>query len=281
MTLSQTVRASHCLRGFALVFGLAWWVANGSAEGLHFGTNLVSAGKPIVFQAPLNGRARMETGRLRLLVQNVQGALVTPASLTNLTRPCPLLIVSVPSGGSAISSMPGVTNLALQAGWAVLAADGPKVDVNQDTIEFGWGTLSSVLEQFARTWPPAKQWPVVCTGFSGGAKRSAAVAAAMTRDGWRVIGVFMGGCNEDRATLGLQMFQPGDRFKQVPFFLSNGASDPIANADHGAAVAASMRHSGFARIRQETYEGGHRQNLDHLELALHWFQQLAGRPPAR
>ena len=250
----------------------------GSAQGLHFGTNLVSPGSLITFNAPLNGRARMETGRLRLAVQSIQGAFVAPATLTNLVRPCPLLVVSVPSGGSAIRAIPGLTNLALPAGWTVLAADGPRVEVMQDTIEFGWGTLSSALEQFARTWPQARQWPVVCTGFSGGAKRSAAVAAAMTRDGWRVIGVFMGGCNEDRASLGLQMFQPGDRFKRVPFFLSNGAGDPIANPEQGAAVAASMRRSGFTTIRLESYEGGHRQHLEHLETALPWFQQLAGRP---
>jgi hypothetical protein len=268
-------------RIFALLaFGLACGLGNVAAQGLHFGTNIVSPGKVITFNAPLNGRARMETARFRMTVQNVQGALIAPASLTNLTRACPLLIVSVPSGGSAIRWMPTVTNLAMEMGWAVLAADGPKVEVNQDTIEFGWGVLSSVLEQFARTWPPARQWPVVCTGFSGGAKRSAAVGAAMTREGWRVIGVFMGGCNEDRASLGLQMFQPGDRFKQVPFFLSNGASDPIANPEQGAAVVASMRHSGFTTLRLESYEGGHRQNLEHLEMALHWFQQLAaGRTP--
>jgi len=242
-----------------------------SAQRLHFGTNAVLPGNIITFNAPLNGRARMETARLRMMLSTVQGALYVPAVLTNLARPCPLIIASVPSGGSAIRSMGALTNLAMTEGWAVLAADGPKVEVMEDTVEFGWGVLSSVLEQFARTWPPVRQWPVVCAGFSGGAKRSAAVAAAMTRDGWKVVGVFMGGCNEDRATLGLQMFQPGDRFKQVPFFLSNGGSDPIANPEHAAAVAASMRRSGFTRIRLESYEGGHRQNIEHLGLALHWF----------
>jgi predicted esterase len=169
-----------------------------------------------------------------------------------------------------------VTNTALQNGWAVLAADGPKVDVNDDTIQFGWAMLSSVLDQFTRTWPPAKQWPVACGGFSGGSKRSAAVAAALMHDGWRVAGVFMGGCNEDRATLGLQLFQPGDRFKQVPFFLSNGSSDPIANPQQGAAVADSMRRSGFTAIRSEVYGGGHRYNDEQMGLALQWFVERGG-----
>lgn len=199
-------------------------------------------------QRPSDSRAQAEASRLRLPFTPARGALLTPVALTNLLRPCPLLIVSVPSGGSAISWMRDVTNRALNEGWAVLAADGPKVAVNDDTIQFGWGMLSSVLDQFSRTWPQARHWPVACAGFSGGAKRSAAVAAALTRDNWRVIGVLMGGCNEDRATAGLRLFQPGEAFKQVPFFLSNGSGDSIANPTHARAVADSMRASGFQRL---------------------------------
>jgi predicted esterase len=246
------------------------------AQRLHFGTNVVVPGKVIEFSAPLNGLGHIEVAQLRLLVAKARGAWVAPVGLTNLLKPRPLLIVSVPSGGSAIGWMPSITNEALQQGWAVLAADGPKVGMNDDSIQFGWAMLSSVLDQFTRTWPQAKQWPVACAGFSGGAKRSAAVAAAMVHDGWRVIGVFMGGCNEDRATLGLELFQPGPRFKQVPFFLSNGNSDPIANRQQGAAVAESMRRSGFQMLRLEAYDGGHRQHNEHLTQALEWFQQLNG-----
>lgn len=255
-----------------LAVGLAMWPFSAAAQRLHFGTNLVSAGRVITFNAPLNAQARMELAPLGLSAASAKGAFVAPAGLTNLLKPRPLLIVSVPSGGSAIGGMRGMTNEALKAGWAVLAADGPKVGVNDDTIQVGWAVLSSALDQFTRTWPQAKQWPVACAGFSGGAKRSAAVAAAMTRDGWRVIGVFMGGCNEDRATLGMQLFQPGERFKLVPFFLSNGASDSIANPRHAATVAESMRRSGFNQLRLEAHDGGHRLYEEHLGQALQWFQ---------
>ncbi len=245
------------------------------AQRLHFGTNVVQPGKIIEFAAPMNGRARMEVSALRLAMPTIRGAFVAPAALTNLLRPCPVLILSVPSGGSALRALPSVTNVALGEGWAVLAAEGPKVDQNDDTVQFGWGVLSSVLEQFHRTWPPSKLWPVACVGFSGGAKRSATVAAAMMKEGYRVIGVFMGGCNEDRATLGLQLYRPGERFKLVPMFLSNGASDPIANPTHAATVAESMRRSGFQTLRLETYDGGHRQNNEHLVQALQWFRETA------
>jgi predicted esterase len=256
-----------------LILWLGLLGSSTKAQRLHFGTNVVLPGKVIEFNAPLNARGRMEASQIRLGATSARGAFVAPDGLTNLLKPCPLLIISVPSGSSALRWLPSITNTALNAGWAVLAADGPKVSQNDDTVQFGWAMLSSVTDQFTRTWPQSKQWPVACAGFSGGAKRSAAVAAALTREGWRVMGVFMGGCNEDFATVGLQLFQPGDRFKQTPFFLSNGTSDPIANPTHAATVAESMRRSGFRVLRLESYEGGHRQNNDHLTQALQWFKQ--------
>lgn len=224
------------------------------AQGLRFGTNVAAPGQIIYFSA-----------------QRAKGALVLPAGYTNLLKPSRLLVLSVPSGGSAISSMPGVTNVALSQGWAVLAADGPKIPANEDTIQVGWSMLSSVMRELARTWPQAKQWPVACGGFSGGAKRSAAVAAALVRDGWRVVGVFMGGCNEDRATTGLTLFQPGPAFKRVPMFLSNGENDPIANMDYGSRVRDSMTRSGFVTVRLESHPGEHRLHKEHLREALIWF----------
>jgi len=247
--------------------------ANGFAQTLHFGTNIVRAGEMVRFVAPLNIRARAEAGHRS--GEGARGALFLPAGLTNLARPQPLLIVTVPSGGSSIRWLPAVTNVAWQEGWAVLAADGPKVPVNEDTIQWGWAMLSSVLDHVTRTWPQTKQWPVVCAGFSGGAKRAAAVGAALTHEKFNVTGIFLGGCNEDRATLGMTLFLPGERYKEVPFFLSNGAADPIAGPAHAEGVVQLMRRTGFTRIKQATYEGGHRFNSEHLREALRWFRAEA------
>jgi predicted esterase len=248
---------------------------------LHFGTNEIPPGVLVEFTTPFNGRASFEASKARLPGSLVRAALVLPAGCTNLLKPCPLLIVSVPSGGSALNGMRAMTNIALREGWAVLAADGPRVAEQADTIQLGWGMLSSALDQLSRTWPRAKQWPVACAGFSGGAKRSAAVAAAMTHDGWHVTGVFMGGCNEDRASLGQQLFSPGPAFKRVPLFLSNGEQDPIAGPQPGAAVRDSMLRSGFTTVRMETYPGGHRLHEEHLRDALRWFRENEPKPPGR
>lgn len=214
-----------------------------AGQTLHFGTNRVQSGRVVEFIAPPNAGARLGANRTRRLLTSVKGAFILPPGCSNLARPCPLLIFSVPSGGSATKYMSSMTNVALAEGWAVLAADGPKLDPSEDSIQWGWAMLSSALDEFARTWPPTRNWPVACAGFSGGAKRSAAVAAAMAHENWRVIGVFMGGCNEDRATLGLQLFQPGSHFKSLRIFLSNGINDPIANPQHGTAVRLET-HSG-------------------------------------
>ncbi|PYI87195.1 MAG: hypothetical protein DME26_06880 [Verrucomicrobia bacterium] len=208
-----------------------------------------------------------------------KGGLVVPEGF-DPTKACPLLIISVPSSASALAGIRSYTNLALSQGWAVLAADSPiGSTVEEDTIAWSWAMLSSVLEYLARTWPAARQCPVVCAGFSGGAKRSGCIAAAMTKDNYRVIGIFMGGCNQDFASLGLQLYHPGDRFKQVPIFLSAGTIDPIASPEHARAVKQSMDRTGFKRVRLVEYEGGHRLDEEALKVALEWFlpRQANGR----
>jgi predicted esterase len=132
--------------------------------------------------------------------------------------------------------------------------------------------LSSALDFVWRSWPQTKAWPVATAGFSGGAKRSATVAAAVLKEGRSVIGIFMDGCNEDRMTLGLQLYRPGDAFKQVPIFLSNGNSDSIAGPQQVAPVVESMRKSGFTNLRAENYDGGHQLNNEQLVSALRWFR---------
>jgi hypothetical protein len=246
------------------------------APALWLGTNQVPAGTVVMFTAPPNAKARLEASRLSHRVDFTKGAIAVPPRF-NLRTPWPILVVSVPSGGSSTKAVQGYTNAAFGQGWVVLAGDGPTVTVEEDTVPWGWSMLSSVLDHVTRSWPPTKQWPMACAGFSGGAKRSATVAAAMMKDGYNVIGIFMGGCNEDRASLGLQLYQPGERFKQVPIFLSNGASDPIAGPQPAAAVASSMRQSGFNKLRVETYAGAHRPHEEHLRLALGWFQAPANR----
>lgn len=247
------------------------------SQTLHFGTNTIAPGLVTEFLAPLNMKARYEVSRIKLQATHARGALLLPEGF-DLRKPWPLLIVNVPSGGSSISMMNAYTNAALSLGYVVLAADGPQVPQNLDSTQFGWSMLASVLEHMVRTWPPTRSWSMTPAGFSGGAKRAAMVAAAMMHDRYRIGGIFMGGCNideslgQDRATYGFKLYQPGEAFKQVPIFLSNGNTDPIAGPDRAAEVLKSMRDSGFRNVRSNTYQGGHQLNQNDLRTALEWFK---------
>src|SRR5436305_15232858 len=96
-------------------------------------------------------------------------------------------------------------------------------------------------------------------------------AANMMHQGDNVIGVFMGGCNEDRATTGFEISRPGNAVFDVPMFLSNGSDDPIAGPQKGAVVKQSMEQTGFRKVRLETFKGSHQLDTNHLHAALEWF----------
>jgi len=247
------------------------------AQPWFLGTNQLWPGKIMEFAAPVSAKAKWEASRVHQNLRFATGALAVPPGF-DFRKPWPILEISVPSGGSSIGAMRQYTNVAFQSGWVVLAGEGPRVDTETDTIQWGWAMLGSVLDFFSRTWPQTKPWPVACAGFSGGAKRAATVAAAMMRENYRVIGIFMGGCNEDWATVGLKLFQPGERFKRVPIFLSSGSRDPIAGPQQTTPVQRSLRYTGFERIRLETYDGEHRLDAEQLKLALEWFKRSTSSP---
>ncbi len=239
-------------------------------------TNQPVPPKVIHLTVPANGVAVVEASRSDVPGLTTLKAVVALPEGFDPRRAWPVLLVTAPSGASAVSSVSGYTNIALAQGWVVAAVDGPKVPFEKDNNLFAWGMISSLLDQLRRSWPESKFWPFACAGFSGGGKRAAMTAAQMVRQGDIVIGVFMGGCNDDRATDGYHISRPGQSFLNVPFFLSNGTRDPIAGPTHAAEIKQSMERTGFRKIRLETYDGEHRLNTNHMKVALDWF-----RPPPR
>ena len=239
-------------------------------------TNSPAPARVIEIKVPVNVLAMNEMARAAVPgVSTLKGVVVLPAGF-DPRKPWPVLLVTAPAGASAVQSLSSYTNAALSQGWVVAAVDGPKVHFEKDNNVFAWGMNSSLLDQLRASWPQSKYWPFACAGFSGGAKRAAMTAAEMMRQRDTVVGVFMGGCNEDRATLGYQISQPGQAFLNVPMFLSNGTGDPIAGPAAGARVKLAMEQTGFTKIRLETYDDQHRLNTNHVRVALEWF-----RPPPR
>jgi hypothetical protein len=240
--------------------------------GAPASTNPASPPKIIQLSVPLNGRAAVEVNRAGLRGATALKGIVALPQDFDPRRSWPVLLVTAPSGSSAVRSLSSYTNVALAQGWVVAAIDGPKVNVEKDNNVFAWAMISSLLDQLRLSWPQSKGWPFACAGFSGGAKRAAMTAAEMMRQRDVVIGVFMGGCNEDRATLGYQISRPGDGFLGVPMFLSNGTRDPIAGALQGSTVKQSMEQTGFRKVRLESYDDQHRLDTNQLRIALEWFR---------
>jgi hypothetical protein len=240
-------------------------------------TNQPAPARIIEIKVPVNVLAMTEIIRAGVPGANtLKGVVALPAGF-DPRKSWPVLLVTAPSGSSAVQSLGGYTNVALSQGWVVAAVDGPKVSAGKDSNVFAWGMNSSLLDQLRASWPQSKYWPFACAGFSGGAKRAAMTAAEMMRQRDTVIGVFMGGCNEDRATLGYQISQPGQAFLNVPMFLSNGARDSIAGSAAGAKVKQSMEQNGFRNVRLEIYDDQHRLNTNHVRMALEWFRPLSKR----
>jgi len=243
----------------------------------RLGTNEVVASRVLTFLAPLNPYARAQVPRLGTNTTVARGAVVLPEGWES-GRPIPILVICSPSGSPAIPQIRGYTNAALSEGWAVLAADGPNVDADRDSVLWNWGTVGSVIEYLQRSIPEARSWPVAVGGFSGGAKRAACVAAAFAEARRPLWGVFMGGCNEDRATTGALLFSAGPGFRLTPMFLSNGNADRIAGPMDGANVRTAMEKSGFSRIRAEVYGGGHQLSGQQVREALRWFEAQSHVP---
>ncbi|MGV3773437.1 MAG: hypothetical protein ACO1QB_11085 [Verrucomicrobiales bacterium] len=225
------------------------------------------------------------------MVYTVREAIAVPYGFnpTNLNK---ILIISGTSDGegSSIRAMRSFTNIALRLGWMVVAADGPNGKPPQDNPPWRWAMLSTVLDHIHKVWPESRKWPVACAGFSGGAKWSAITGAILSQKGYNLVGVFMGGCNQDMASEAARLYWPATKFKKVPMFLSSGSEDTVATPSHHVAVKESMLDSGFYRVRLESYKGGHDLDPQSLRTALYWFfeevidqkpsPQPTGNPPA-
>ncbi|MBL9136211.1 MAG: hypothetical protein JNK85_10100 [Verrucomicrobiales bacterium] len=275
--------SAACVLGF-MVFGTSLSFAvsatpaapSGAPPVRRLGTNVMESGRMLFYKAPLNAYARSQLGRLGTAVPYVNAVLALPPEWESKPR-LPLLVVCSPSGAPAVPGVSGYTNGAFAEGWAVLAADGPPLPADKDSVMWNWATVGSALDYLHQADPNTRVWQLAVGGFSGGAKRAACVAAAAMESGYEVKGVFMGGCNEDKVTTGALLYRAGPKFQSTPMFLSNGNQDPIAGPEWGAAVKASMERSGFRNTRQETYPGGHRLDTAQLRNALKWFGSPAGR----
>jgi predicted esterase len=69
-------------------------------------------------------------------------------------------------------------------------------------------------------------------------------------------------------------YQPGVDFLNIPIWISGGMDDAIATPSLEGKVAATMRNTGFKRVRLEHFIGVHQLKRSEVKLALRWFRQL-------
>lgn len=121
--------------------------------------------------------------------------------------PWPILIISATVDASNIELLHAYKEAALAAGWVILAADAP-AKPKEDNTDRRLALIDAALDYLAAHWPDSKNWPSAAGGFSGDAKRSGFVAGWLMKQQRRVLGILMGGCNEDTATMALDRFHP-------------------------------------------------------------------------
>ncbi|MFN0075346.1 MAG: hypothetical protein ACKVY0_02615 [Prosthecobacter sp.] len=192
----------------------------------------------------------------------------------------PIMIVSVTDSGrdkgkfpSSVKSMGSFIDAAKDLGWVVLAADCPG-NLTPGLPFNRCGLAEAGLEAMAAAWPNSKTWPIATGGFSGGAKYSGWLGGWFCEGGRQVLGMFMGGCNADMATMAIDEIKPPKKqFTAAKVFLSSGKEDKIAGPIPTAEVAKSLKRSGFDAVKVEAFDGGHEVNKAHVLAAMRWFAE--------
>lgn len=202
-------------------------------------------------------------------------AIAVPDSFTpGMTYP---ILVTCVTGDRYLNNLDEIDKywpVAVKKGWIVVTGWANPRPV-RDTRAYRRAVTVAALRKLAEAIPQSRTWPLAVAGFSGGAKNAALTAAYLQKEGYRITGLFMGGCNEDLATYAMNRISPDkEAYRSIPVFLSVGKKDTISTVEQVEAVQKSMEESGFAFVKLEPYQGRHRLHQPHLPVALDWFKAL-------
>jgi pimeloyl-ACP methyl ester carboxylesterase len=258
-----------------IAFGLSTWWPLAAAAGL-----VIPPGQVSEFSAPLSPELRQAAGR------DANGgfteALVAVAVPKDFDpgRTWPVLVISATSDrgyNSSRANLRWFAAAAMQAGWIVVAADPDRVvAADDDSNGLRYALVLAALARLRQEWPALARWPRAFGGISGGAKRSAWLAAISALDGYRPLGVFQAGCNQPVMENALEFYHPPRaQFLAVPVFLSSGTDDPIATTDQMRSVETDLKGDGFRHVRLERFPGGHEVFQTHIGQGLQWFLKVA------
>lgn len=250
--------------------------ARGKDESATPGTNApykIPENRILEFAVPLSATAKIAVANSKNPpVDFAKVAIAVPPGFDPEIPTTILLVGGTSDGdGSSIRPMQAYTNIALRLGCIVVAADGPYGKPPNDNPPWRWAMISSLFDHIHKVWPKSQRWPVVCAGISGGGKWSGVVGAILAQKGYNLIGVFMGGVNQDFASEAAKLYEPAVRYKKAPIYLSSGSDDKIATPQQHLEVKESLLSHGFEKVRLETFKGGHALSEGELRKALNWF----------
>lgn len=173
-----------------------------------------------------------------------------------------------------IENMEAYRETALANGYVVLTAQGKPwpATMEEDTRQHRYVSLRAALRWLEQQYPASRDWPLVLAGFSGGAKMVQPLAAVLLAENRHVIGLFLGGCNEEFTGEIMKTFpQVRDAYASMDFFLSAGGNDIIAPPRVVRRVARRLEKAGAENVYFSRYHGGHDLNTNDLDKALKWF----------
>lgn len=98
-----------------------------------------------------------------------------------------------------IDAMEAYRETALKNGYVVLTAQAKPwpATTREDTRQHRYISLRAGLRWLEQQYPASRNWPLALAGFSGGAKMVQPLAAVMLMEQRDVIGLFLGGCNDE------------------------------------------------------------------------------------
>lgn len=231
-------------------------------------------------EAPLTDKALNKFHHRKPKPAKLKLAVQIPAAF-DPSKPQRVLWVNAPINNAEertagnIRALGGYAKTALDAGWVVVAADtdlgNPRPEDNVKADDGDQAVTQQAVDTLAAAWPQMKTWQFASAGFSGGAKASFFRTGQLLAANLNVIGLFLGGCNQDMTDAAREETNfPKSKLRKVKVFISNGKADNVSKVPMAEGVKKSVERN-FGKVELALYEGGHGLNQAELRKALDWF----------
>lgn len=245
------------------------------------GKEITRNGAVNIVEAPLTEETLKKTRKYKDLT-GIKLGIVLPTNFDPAV-PQKFLWISAPinndgerSAGN-LAAIRAYSGTAIAEGWAVIAVDcnlgNPRREDNV-AADADLPVQHQAVAMLSAAWPGFAKSTFACAGFSGGSKASFYRVGQLSTASLNVVGLFLGGCNQDMTEDAKQETKVrGGDLRKIKVFVSNGKTDNIATVDAGKSVGTSADKE-FGEVRIETSEGGHSLSREHLKTALGWFLEV-------